>query len=85
MILKYMYGKCILFKINVHNHLSAFSLAHTVPVYASVRPGSLQPADRGEYENKSLERFLWDSIERLLCSTLLSIVPRFRVTYYIQT
>jgi len=24
------------------------SLVHTVPVYAPVRPGSLQPADRGE-------------------------------------
>jgi len=27
---------------------NCLSLAHTVPVYAPVRPGSLQPADRGE-------------------------------------
>jgi len=81
-----MYGKCILFKINVHNHSSAFSLVHTVPVYALVRPGSLQPADQGEYEKHNLlSVFLRESIERLLCSTLLSIVPRFRVTYYIKT
>ena len=48
LILKYMYGKCLLFKINVNNHTRALSLVHTVPVYAPVRPGSLQPADRGE-------------------------------------
>ena len=48
LILKYMYGKCILFKINVHNHTRALSLVHTVPVYAPVRSGSLEPADRGE-------------------------------------
>jgi len=41
-----------LIKIMLDNQLIylAFSLVHTVTVYAPVRPGSLQPADRGEPE-----------------------------------
>jgi len=37
------------------SHKAALSLVHTVPVYAPVRPGSLQQADRGEREQIGTE------------------------------
>ena len=58
LILKCMHTKCILFKINVHNHKRALSLIDTVPVYVLDRPGSLQPANRDE-SGKNSSAFIY--------------------------